>query len=511
MYEAGSAYFNSIYNDDRSVKVVVTYLDNRDLLTGDDIISMEYESSMEGSNGLMIGGAISNKVTLKVYRDAYEENKANLAGGSFFNVGVKVNDSYIIPMGQYYVDSVNMEDGGFSVTLEMYDRMALNMGKPPRSYTLANHVGMIFQMVYDFMLDKPATLQDAFSSGAYVFYQNKESFPITSAKYSGDTRTLLGELACLCNGLNAVMDRESNKFNFVGNHSYSYEKYGIPADAIYQNGLKLTQVESVDGIEIKLNDDVSYSAGATSGNIIRLENRWITQTGTDIIWLLWNNRTMQNAEIHYRGNPAIDVGDTVTIADKDGVKHHILVTKHVIRVNGGMDGTIYCTFPSAENQESSSYSYSGGIEKRIPNISNEYDSTSEDGMSGIAVAQALESIAPTTTDLINGTSVSISNGTTVNTIASANISKGVYIVELSVLMSSVRSSTSGRAGFFFNTSTTTNNYHYAIQSITSGGNLRFHMSGVANVTANGTIYIRGFQNSGGAVSSNVYCRVTKIG
>lgn len=131
-------------------------------------------------------------------------------------------------------------------------------------------------------------------------------------------------------------------------------------------------------------------------------------------------------------------------------------------------------------------------------------------INGKTPAYADDIPTPTTTNLIDGTSVNLASSTTASTLTSKTISAGTYIVELTVYLPSVTKSTAGRAGFYFNTSTSTDNYHYTTQSIATGGNLRLSVSGVVNLSTNGTLYIRGFQNSGASINANVYCRLTKI-
>jgi len=103
---------------------------------------------------------------------------------------------------------------------------------------------------------------------------------------------------------------------------------------------KITTRERINTMTVENGDIVGTYQDKEDDEIIQSEkksNSLITAAVADDVahWLLDNTRKMQ-FEIDGRGNPLHELTDTVAVTDAFGTQRNILISKHVLKFNGGL-------------------------------------------------------------------------------------------------------------------------------------------------------------------------------
>lgn len=132
---------------------------------------------------------------------------------------------------------------------------------------------------------------------------------------------------------------------------------------------------TTDGDEIVI--DSKYISASTDNDVIFLTvssgvekvtlsytNPLIYEKMVDSISNLVRGVKYTPAKVKHRGNPAFQVGDIVTVPDKDGVAHSVLIMQQTLTFGGGMNSEI--TSPGQTEQQAS-FSANGPITTQIKN------------------------------------------------------------------------------------------------------------------------------------------------
>lgn len=96
-----------------------------------------------------------------------------------------------------------------------------------------------------------------------------------------------------------------------------------------------------------------------------------------------NNITYTPAKVKYRGNPAVQAGDIVTVPDNDGVDHTVLVMQQTLNFGGGMNAEISCF---GQTNKTMAFSSNSSLSTKVK---NEVEKSSLDLEHRIAVNNAL--------------------------------------------------------------------------------------------------------------------------
>jgi hypothetical protein len=67
-----------------------------------------------------------------------------------------------------------------------------------------------------------------------------------------------------------------------------------------------------------------------------------------------NQLSYTPCEVKWRGDPAVQAGDIVTVFDKNDIAHNVLVMSQSVKIGGGCNATIICNGTSATTSEFSS-------------------------------------------------------------------------------------------------------------------------------------------------------------
>ena len=277
------------------------------------------------SDGVTIGAAFSSscKVTF------YKQDNLPLNGAYFIPfVGIMVGgEAQYVQKGKYYIPSDGVEDSGkLWVTITGYDRMAgLTADYIPTITFPATPAQVLADVCKQASVTPPAVTMPSIQ---------------IAAPYTGTLRQQLGWLAGLI-GCNA-------KFDATGNLVFCwYADSGltIDRDTQYMDGLTLTTDDAFTIHSLLTGTDSNpISVGAGKG--ITTINPYMTAEVAETVFAEIDGKTMRPCTVKWRGNPAVEAGDIVSVIGGSGENLTTYVMELKTQIKGGMSADLTCYGPS---------------------------------------------------------------------------------------------------------------------------------------------------------------------
>ncbi len=277
------------------------------------------------SDGVTIGAAFSSscKVTF------YKQDNLPLNGAYFIpSVGIMVGgEAQYVQKGKYYIPSDGVEDSGkLWVTVTGYDRMAgLTEDYMPTITFPATPAQVLADVCKQASVAPPAVTMPSIQ---------------IAAPYTGTLRQQLGWLAGLI-GCNA-------KFDATGNLVFCWYADGgltIDRDTQYMDGLTLTTDDAFTIHSLLTGTDSNpISVGAGKG--ITTINPYMTAEVAETVFAEINGKTMRPCTVKWRGNPAVEAGDIVSVIGGSGENLMAYVMELKTQIKGGMSADLTCYGPS---------------------------------------------------------------------------------------------------------------------------------------------------------------------
>lgn len=277
------------------------------------------------SDGVTIGAAFSSscKVTF------YKQDNLPLNGAYFIpSVGIMVGgEAQYVQKGKYYIPSDGVEDSGkLWVTVTGYDRMAgLTEDYMPTITFPATPAQVLADVCKQASVTPPAVTMPSIQ---------------IAAPYTGTLRQQLGWLAGLI-GCNA-------KFDATGNLVFCwYADSGltIDRDTQYMDGLTLTADDAFTIHSLLTGTDSNpISVGAGKG--ITTINPYMTAEVAETVFAEINGKTMRPCTVKWRGNPAVEAGDIISVTGGSGENLTAYVMELKTQIKGGMSADLTCYGPS---------------------------------------------------------------------------------------------------------------------------------------------------------------------
>lgn len=277
------------------------------------------------SDGVTIGAAFSSscKVTF------YKQDNMPLNGAYFIpSVGIMVGgEAQYVQKGKYYIPSDGVEDSGkLWVTVTGYDRMAgLTEDYMPTITFPATPTQVLADVCKQAGVTPPAVTMPSIQ---------------IAAPYTGTLREQLGWLAGLI-GCNA-------KFDATGNLVFCWYADGgltIDRDTQYMDGLTLTTDDAFTIHSLLTGTDSNpISVGAGKG--ITTINPYMTAEVAETVFAEINGKTMRPCTVKWRGNPAVEAGDIVSVIGGSGENLTAYVMELKTQIKGGMSADLTCYGPS---------------------------------------------------------------------------------------------------------------------------------------------------------------------
>ena len=277
------------------------------------------------SDGVTIGAAFSSscKVTF------YKQDNLPLNGAYFIpSAGIMVGgEAQYVQKGKYYIPSNGVEDSGkLWVTVTGYDRMAgLTEDYMPTITFPATPTQVLADVCKQASVTPPAVTMPSIQ---------------IAAPYTGTLRQQLGWLAGLI-GCNA-------KFDATGNLVFCWYTDGnltIDRDTQYMDGLTLTTDDAFT-IHSLLTGTDSNPISVGSGKGITTINPYMTAEVAETVFAKINGKTMRPCTVKWRGNPAVEAGDIVSVIGGSGENLTAYVMELKTQIKGGMSADLTCYAPS---------------------------------------------------------------------------------------------------------------------------------------------------------------------
>lgn len=277
------------------------------------------------SDGVTIGAAFSSscKVTF------YKQDNLPLNGAYFIpSVGIMVGgEAQYVQKGKYYIPSDGVEDSGkLWATVTGYDRMAgLTEDYMPTITFPATPAQVLADVCKQASVTLPAVTMPSIQ---------------IAAPYTGTLRQQLGWLAGLI-GCNA-------KFDATGNLVFCwYADSGltIDRDTQYMDGLTLTTDDAFTIHSLLTGTDSNpISVGAGKG--ITTINPYMTAEVAETVFAKIDGKTMRPCTVKWRGNPAVEAGDIISVTGGSGENLTAYVMELKTQIKGGMSADLTCYGPS---------------------------------------------------------------------------------------------------------------------------------------------------------------------
>ena len=278
------------------------------------------------SDGATIGAAFSSQCKVVIYK---QTPALQLSGGNFIpSVGIMVGgEAQYVQKGKFYIPSDGVEDSGkLWVTVTGYDRMAgLTEDYMPTITFPATPAQVLADVCKQASVTPPAVTMPSIQ---------------IAAPYTGTLRQQLGWLAGLI-GCNA-------KFDATGNLVFCwYADGGLTVDrgTQYMDGLTLTTDDAFTIHSLLTGTDSNpISVGAGKG--ITTINPYMTAEVAETVFAEIDGKTMQPCTVKWRGNPAVEAGDIVSVIGGSGENLTAYVMELKTQIKGGMSADLTCYGPS---------------------------------------------------------------------------------------------------------------------------------------------------------------------
>lgn len=294
-------------------------------LSASEIQEIVITEQFGSSDGVTIGAAFSSscKVTF------YKQDNLPLNGAYFIpSAGIMVGgEAQYVQKGKYYIPSDGVEDSGkLWVTVTGYDRMAgLTEDYMPTITFPATPAQVLADVCKQASVTPPAVTMPSIQ---------------IAAPYTGTLRQQLGWLAGLI-GCNA-------KFDATGNLVFCWYTDGgltIGRDTQYMDGLTLTTDDAFTIHSLLTGTDSNpISVGAGKG--ITTINPYMTAEVAETVFAKINGKTMRPCTVKWRGNPAVEAGDIVSVIGGSGENLTAYVMELKTQIKGGMSADLTCYGPS---------------------------------------------------------------------------------------------------------------------------------------------------------------------
>lgn len=366
MYQLSTAFSDAAQANARKILTRAVFNDNT-VLTGRNIIDMTVTEAVNASDGISMGATIASKLEMSIktpdtallldggivapfvwFDGVYARapfdisEEGTLAGASGISstgtllysslpemsedgvLAVGISDAEeICPLGRFYISKAeSTTDFKTQFKIVAYDGFSKTEDTYSPMITMPN--------------TSEAILADIASQCGFALSADIEYPAGVFDLYDFTCRQYIGYFAGLV-GKNARFNRDG-KLTFVWYESHAYN---ISRGNQYLGGLKrLTDAPfTVHSISSGASDAM-FVAGDGVG--LSFENPFITQEIVDAIFDRVGTFSYVPLQVKWRGNPAVEAGDIVTVEDAHGTTYTAYIMEQVLKIGGGMYSEIKC-------------------------------------------------------------------------------------------------------------------------------------------------------------------------
>ena len=309
-------------------------------LAASDVQEISITEQFGSSDGVTIGAAFSSQCKVVIYK---QTPALPLSGGNFTPyAGIMVDGAaQFAPKGKFYIPSDGVEKtGDLWLTITGYDRMA---GLTAEYVPTIQFPATPTQMLVDVCTQAHVTAPSVTMPDIQI-----------ATPYSGPLRQQLGWLAGLI-GCNA-------KFDATGNLAFCwYADNGLTLgwDVQYMDGLELT-ADGAFTINSLLTGTEENPISVGTGLGITSTNPYMTAEQAAVVLAQISGKSLMPCKLKWRGNPAVEAGDSVTVTGRDGKALTVYVMEQRMTIKGGMSADITCYGP-----EDAEYAVESPTQKKV--------------------------------------------------------------------------------------------------------------------------------------------------
>ena len=325
MYSVTDAFNSACAAPGREITSKILFNGTKELAAS-EVQEISITEQFGSSDGATIGAAFSSQCKVVIYK---QTPALQLSGGNFTpSVGIMVGgEAQYVQKGKFYIPSDGVEDSGkLWVTVTGYDRMAgLTEDYMPTITFPATPTQVLADVCKQASVTPPAVTMPSIQ---------------IAAPYTGTLRQQLGWLAGLI-GCNA-------KFDATGNLVFCwYADSGltIDRDTQYMDGLTLT-TEDAFTIHSLLTGTDSNPISVGAGKGITTINPYMTAEVAETVFAKIDGKTMRPCTVKWRGNPAVEAGDIISVTGGSGENLTAYVMELKTQIKGGMSADLTCYGPS---------------------------------------------------------------------------------------------------------------------------------------------------------------------
>lgn len=338
-----------------SDKVVVT----------DGLLSLSVAQVLNGDEDATVGsvGSSSYSATFNNpsptynYRDkiAFIESGVLLADGTY----------YYTPCGYFATEKPETDDDGKTLTVTGYDEIDKMGGKWAPSITVTDTTTL--KDVVENIASMHGLSVTYVDTAAQTALKNHVIGVATAAELTEQSeRDVLGY--CVgCAGMSARVNTVGKLYiSWFFSPGSTYD-YTVTADVQWENGFKKSAESAVkiEAVTAGEDEDV-YTKGA--GVPLSFANPLVTHAEIDAIYARYNGRTWYPSTCTWRGDPCVEVGDIITVKDKNNKSYTVYVAQQELDLSGGLQSTI--TSPNLDTTEMSFDSVSASVKLELSKVKN---------------------------------------------------------------------------------------------------------------------------------------------
>lgn len=338
-----------------SDKVVVT----------DGLLSLSVTQVLNGDEDATVGsvGSSSYSATFNNpsptynYRDkiAFIESGVLLADGTY----------YYTPCGYFATEKPETDDDGKTLTVTGYDEIDKMGGKWTPSITVTDTTTL--KDVVENIASMHGLSVTYVDTAAQTALKNHVIGVATAAELTEQSeRDVLGY--CVgCAGMSARVNTVGKLYiSWFFSPGSTYD-YTVTADVQWENGFKKSAESAVkiEAVTAGEDEDV-YTKG--TGVPLSFVNPLVTHAEIDAIYARYNGRTWYPSTCTWRGDPCVEVGDIITVKDKNNKSYTVYVAQQELDLFGGLQSTI--TSPNLDTTEMSFDSVSASVKLELSKVKN---------------------------------------------------------------------------------------------------------------------------------------------
>lgn len=321
MYSLSEQFTQSCAGANRQIAVRALF-NGTAVIDGANIIDCRFIETLSGDSGVSVGSTCACELTMNLL---VTSEILPLTNGTVMpEVGVFTGDeTEYVPLGRFFISEVSTQNGYKTATIHAYDMMSrLEEDYEPKISLPASCLSVVTDIAaqYGFSLDESIVFPDGDL--------------ITGAEYTA--REMLGFIAALM-GTNAHFDRDGKlTFRF-----YRECDVTIGSGVQYSGAMqRLTESDYTIGSVVTGTQENVISVG--NGTAVEFANPFITQEIAQQIHSRLQGKSFTPASVRWRGNPALETGDIVSLEAQDGTIHEFWIMAQDMRISGGLSVTSYC-------------------------------------------------------------------------------------------------------------------------------------------------------------------------